>query len=70
MRRITKGRTAIAYSEYLLENISLAFRDLYDLPGPGSVRGSRNMENYKKNEYVVDRFFFVLYDIIYLKYKV
>jgi hypothetical protein len=45
MRKITEGRTAIAYSEYILENASLAFRDLYELPGPGSVRGSRNIEN-------------------------
>jgi hypothetical protein len=29
MRRTTKGRTAIAYSEYLLEDISLAFRYIY-----------------------------------------
>jgi hypothetical protein len=36
MRRITKGRTAIAYSEYLL-----GFQSVWDtLPGPGSVRSS------------------------------
>jgi hypothetical protein len=51
MRRITKGRTAIAYSEYVLENTSLVFRDLYELPGPGSVRSSRNMENKKKTTF-------------------
>jgi hypothetical protein len=37
MRRITKGRTVIVYSKHLLENTSLAFRDLYEPPGPGSV---------------------------------
>jgi hypothetical protein len=39
LRRITEGRTAIAYSEYLLENTSLAFRDLYELPEPRECTG-------------------------------
>jgi hypothetical protein len=47
MRRITKGRTVIAYLEYLLET-SLAFRDLYELPGPGRRQWGRNMEDLKK----------------------